>query len=63
MRNTTKPMNKTLARPRIPSRPMVIEANGILKPPPVGVVGVLLLPPLLLLFEIVVGTPDMGVGV
>ena len=32
-----------------------------LKPPPVGVVGVLLLPPLLPLFVVEVGTPDMGV--
>jgi hypothetical protein len=34
-----------------------------LKPPPVGVVGVLLLPPLLPLFVVEVGAPDMGVGV
>ena len=34
-----------------------------LKPPPVGVVGVLLLPPLLPLFVVAVGTPDMGVSV
>ena len=32
-----------------------------LKPPPMGVVGVLLLPPLLLLFVVEVGAPDMGV--
>ena len=32
-----------------------------LKPPPVGVVGVLLLPPLLPLFVVEVGTPDMSV--
>jgi len=56
-------MNNALARPKNPSRPTVMEPSGILKPPPVGVVGVLLLPPLLLLFVVVVGAPDMGVGV
>ena len=55
-------MNRALAIPKNPSRPTVMAPNGILKPPPVGVVGVLL-PPLLLLFVVVVGAPDMGVGV
>ena len=42
---------------------MEMVPSDRLKPPPVGVVRVLLLPPLLPLFVVEVGTPDMGVGV
>ena len=42
---------------------MVMGSDDGLKPPPVGVVGVLLLPPLLPLFVVEVGALDMGVGV
>jgi len=42
---------------------MEMVPSDRLKPPPVGVVGVLLLPPLLPLFVVEVGTPDMGVSV
>jgi hypothetical protein len=42
---------------------MVMALNGRVKPPPVGVVGPLLLLPLLPLLLDVVGTPDIAVGV
>jgi len=45
------------------SRPMEMVPSDRLKPPPVGVVGALLLPPLLPLFVVEIGTPDMGVSV
>ena len=63
MRITRKPTNNTLATLKSASRPVVMVLNGRVKPPPVGVVGPLLLLPLLPLLLDPVGAPDIAVGV